>query len=188
MNQEQVIARVIRACGQAGLTHMVVGSFASNYHGVPRMTQDADIVVEGSRSAVLALVRLLSDEFYVSEDAALEAIRYRKLFNAIHLETGFKIDVIVKKARPFSDEELRRRLSGVMGAEPAAFATPEDTVLTKLEWAKEGDSERQYNDAVGVIQVQSDALDWDYIDRWAGELGVSELVARARDGSPFRDR
>ncbi len=78
MTQEEVIARVIRACGQAGLSYMVVGSFASNYHGVPRMTQDADIVVDGGTDTILALVALLADDFYVSEDAAREAIKYRK--------------------------------------------------------------------------------------------------------------
>ena len=187
MTQQEVVACVIRACGEAGVSHMVVGSFASNFHGVPRMTQDADIVVAGAADAILALVALLADDFYASEDAAREAIKYRKLFNAIHLETGFKVDLIVKKSRPFSDEELRRKIEGSLGGEPAAFATAEDTVLTKLEWAREGDSERQFDDAVGIIQLQRDRLDWSYIDRWANEVGVRELVARARDGKPFRD-
>lgn len=187
MTQEKVIARVIRACSQAGLSHMVVGSFASNYHGVPRMTQDVDIVVDGGADKILALVALLADDFYVSEDAAREAVKYRKLFNAIHLDSGFKVDLIVKKSRPFSDEELRRKITGMMGGESVAFATPEDTVLTKLEWAQQGDSERQYDDAVGIIRVQADRLEWDYIDRWADDLGVRDLVSRARAGRPFRD-
>jgi hypothetical protein len=151
------------------------------------MTQDADIVIDVDEPLVLRLVARLQPEFYATDEAAREARRLHRMFNAIHFETGFKVDLVVKKARPFSSEELRRREVGQLGRRNADFATAEDTILTKLEWARLGDAERQYGDAVGIIQVQRARLDWPYLERWAVPLGVLELLGRARDGEPFRD-
>jgi hypothetical protein len=87
-------------------------SFASNFHGIPRMTQDADLVIEVDEPAVIRLVRELEAEFYVSEEGAREAVRLQRLFNAIHLATGFKVELVIKKDRPFSEAELARRTRG----------------------------------------------------------------------------
>lgn len=187
MTQDGVIGRVVEALVALGIPYMVTGSFASNLHGVPRMTQDADIVIDVDEPLALRLVALLQPDFYATEEAAREAVQLHRMFNAIHFETGFKVDLVVKKPRPFSSEELRRREPGRLGERTVDFATAEDTVLTKLEWAKLGDSERQYGDAVGIIRIQQAALDWVYLERWAAELGVLELLRRAQQGEPFRD-
>jgi hypothetical protein len=157
VNQEAIIARVVEALVETGVPHMVAGSFASSFHGEPRMTRDADIVIDADEASARRVVTIL----------------------------GFKIDLIVKKARLFSAEELRRRRPGLLAGRSVDFATAEDTVLTKLEWARMGSSEPQYGDAVGVIRVQGDRLDWRYLERWAGELGVADLLERARRGDPF---
>jgi hypothetical protein len=186
VTQDDVVGRVVDALVELGVPYMVAGSFASNLHGVPRMTQDADIVIDVDEPLVLRLVGLLQKDFYASEDAAREAVRLRRMFNAIHFDTGFKVDLVVKKLRPFSAEELRRRERGRLAGRAVDFATAEDTILTKLEWARLGDSERQYGDAVGIIQIQRDALDWPYLERWATELGLSDLLSRARRGEGFQ--
>jgi hypothetical protein len=186
MTQDEVVAGVIAALVEVGVPYMVAGSFASNLHGVPRMTQDADIVVDADETSVLRLVHLLERDFYVSEDAALAAVRRRGMFNAIHFDTGFKVDLIIKKNRPFSAEELHRREPGPLAGKQVDFATAEDTILTKLEWARLGDSDRQYSDAVGLIQVQESRLDWPYLQRWATDLAVADLLKRARQADPFK--
>jgi len=186
VTQEEVVGLVVDALEGAGLAYMVAGSFASNLHGKPRMTQDADVVLDADEVAVARLIGLLGDAFYASTDAAREAVRYRTMFNVIHLETAFKVDLVVKKERPFSDEELRRRSSGPLAGREVPFATAEDTVLAKLEWARKGDSARQYEDASGVVEVQDERLDWPYLERWADALGVRDLLDRARQGLPFR--
>ncbi|MBN1772401.1 MAG: hypothetical protein JXB32_14120 [Deltaproteobacteria bacterium] len=187
MTQEEVVGQVVDALVEAGVPYMVAGSFASNIHGVPRMTQDADIVVDLDEAGVARLVARLQGRFYVSDADALDAVRERRMFNAIHLETAFKVDLVVRKHRPFSVEELRRRAPGRLAGRTVDFATAEDTVLTKLEWARLGDSERQYADAVGIIGVQREGLEWAYLERWAANLGLSDLLQRARRGEPFRD-
>ena len=185
MTQEEVVARVVEVLERSGVPYMIAGSFASNLHGRPRMTQDADIVVDVDEAAALRLARTLAPEFYVSEVAVREAVRLRRLFNVIHFDTGLKVDLIVRKQRPFSVEELGRRERGPLGARDAAFATAEDTILTKLEWARDGASDRQYGDALGVIAVQAARLDWGYLERWADTLGLRDLLERARRGEPL---
>jgi hypothetical protein len=186
VTQEEVIGRVVGFLVQLRIPYMVAGSFASNLHGVPRMTQDADLVIDADEAAAVRLVRALAADFYASEDAAREAVRLQRMFNAIHLDTGFKIDLVIKKRRPFSDEELRRREPGPLAGRQVDFATAEDTILMKLEWARLGDSERQFGDAVGIIRVQGERLDWPYLERWAATLGLDPLLGRARRGEPFR--
>lgn len=185
--QADVVAHVLGILDDLGIDYMVAGSFASNYHGAPRMTQDADIVVDARLPAILALVARLAPDFYVSEDAARQAVQTRGMFNAIHFDTGFKVDLIIKKARAFSDAELARRQPGALAGRPAMFATAEDTILTKLEWAMLGQSERQYHDAAQLVRLQAARLDWTYIEHWAEQLGISELVARLRRGAPWAD-
>lgn len=182
MTQEEVVGKVIDSLERLGVVYMVAGSFASNFHGVPRMTQDADLVVELDEPGVLILVRELEKDFYVSEEAAREAVRLERMFNAIHLATGFKVDLVIKKDRPFSDVELARRTPGTLAGRPVSFASAEDTILSKLEWSRDAGSDRQLADAHGIIQIQSASLDWAYLEKWADALRLRDLLDDARRG------
>jgi hypothetical protein len=180
LTQEDVLRRVADALEEVGLPYMVTGSLASSLHGAPRMSQDADLVAEADEERVRRFVRRLGDAFYADEEAAVAAVRARDLFNVVHLETGLKVDVIVKKDRPFSAAEFARRATWPLAGRPAHFATPEDVILSKLEWRRAGGSDRQYADALEVARVHADRLDWAYLERWAGEIGVADLARRLR--------
>jgi hypothetical protein len=184
VTQEEVVCGVIDALDRLGIVYMVAGSFASNFHGVPRMTQDADLVIEVDEPGVIRLVRELEPGFYVSEEAAREAVRLRRLFNAIHLASGFKVDLVIKKDRVFSDVELGRRSHGSLAGRFVSFASAEDTILSKLEWSRDAGSDRQYADAQGIMDIHGAVLDWDYLQKWADDLGVRDLLDRARRGDP----
>ena len=160
------------------------GSIASAYHGEPRSTIDVDLIADLPASAASPLVHLLGEDFYADSSMMIQAITSRTSFNLIHLPTMYKIDVFIPKHRPF-DKSVRQRV-----VQAAAFegddrtyqiASVEDTVLSKLEWYKAGGerSERQWRDVVGVMQVQLHLLDQAYLERWAAELGVSDLLQRA---------
>jgi hypothetical protein len=157
---------------------MITGSFASNAHGVPRVTQDADIVVETDIQTLLRLIENLGEDFYADPDALREAFATTRMLNIIHKDTGFKIDIILRKLRPFSIEEFKRRCKINFLGRGRWFATPEDTILAKLEWSKVGQSERQFDDAVHVARVQGDGLDRSYLEKWAKELNVDDLLQR----------
>jgi hypothetical protein len=100
------------------------------------------------------------------------------MFNVIHLETGFKIDLIVRKSRAFSNEEFSRRRPAIVSGQARSFASPEDVILSKLEWSMLGNSERQFHDALNVARVQAGTLDREYLTRWAEDLGIAELLMR----------
>jgi hypothetical protein len=178
MSPEEVLQLVLDKLEGCGIAYMLTGSFASNMHGVPRTTYDADIVIEVEPDSLDEFVRSLGDQFYVSREAAREAVSSRSMFNAIHLETGFKVDFIIRKTRPFSKEEFSRREKGVFLEESRWFATPEDVILAKLEWSKLGESERQFLDAVNIAKVQGEKLDRFYLEKWAKKLGIQKLLQR----------
>lgn len=178
MSLEQTLKLVIEYLEAAGIEYMITGSFASNLHGVPRTTQDADIIIELSNKSLERLISLTEDAFYISEEAAKDALRRRDMFNVIHFETAFKVDLIVRKQRAYAEEEFRRKQPVDFLGQKCWFASPEDTILSKLEWSKKGQSDRQYQDALGVAEIQGNDLDWDYLQKWADQLGVRELCNR----------
>ena len=132
-------------------------------------------------ASLRAFVRGLPDEdFYVSEDAAMEALGAHRPFNVIDMVTGWKADLIVRKNRPFSVAEFQgRERAAVLGVD-VYVASAEDVVLTKLEWASRGGgSERQLRDVRGILAARGD-LDQDHLAEWAGQLGVEDLLATVR--------
>ena len=177
MSLAALLRRLSGALDEAGVPFMLTGSLASTLYGEPRSTVDVDVVVVLSGASLPALLRALpEEEFYVSEDAAFDALRRQGQFNVIHLETGWKIDLILRKRRAFSEEEFERRVKREVLGVQLPVCSPEDSVLSKLEWAKKGGgSERQLRDVAGIVALQGDALDQAYIHRWAEALGVAEL-------------
>jgi hypothetical protein len=176
---------VVEALTSLGIAYRVGGSVASSALGVPRSTLDADLVCEMSERDVEGFVGRLEADYYVDAEMIRDAVRRRSSFNVIHLATMMKVDVFVKKGDAFSRESFGRLVQRPLEEDPAAkpfdLTTPEDIVLRKLEYELGGRvSERQWKDAVGVLSVQKGALDEAYLEKWAKELGVEELLARAR--------
>jgi hypothetical protein len=167
---------------------MLTGSFASSYHGVPRATQDIDIVISPTIDQIRAFVRLLPEpEYYVDERAALDAVRLERQFNAIDRKTGWKIDFILRKSRPFSLREFDRREVADFHGVKLAIATAEDVLIAKLEWAKLGSSQRQLEDAAGILRIRGPHLDLGYVRNWVQQLQVStqwEEACRIAGASP----
>ncbi|MBX9582278.1 MAG: hypothetical protein K2X87_18395 [Gemmataceae bacterium] len=168
------------------IRYAVGGSFASSLHGYPRQTHDADLTVEPfpGQERLFAL-RFPADEYYADEAMARDAVARRSRFNLLHLPTGFKIDLFVRKGRPFDRELLARRVEApVFGEGEGEFGvvTAEEVILLKLEWFRLGGetSDRQWNDVLGVLRVQADRLDAAYLDRWAAEIGVKDRLDQVR--------
>jgi hypothetical protein len=176
------LARLTAKLATAGVPNMVVGSFASSFHGVPRSSQDLDLVIDPQPES---LRRFLSDlpaeDYYADADAAFDALRRRGQFNVIDMATAWKADLIVRKARPFSEGEMRRRIEGDLLGARVFVASPEDTVIAKLEWAQQGGgSQLQLRDVSGILQLRADDLDFAYIERWVADLGLGEIWRSVR--------
>jgi hypothetical protein len=188
-----IVLLVARTLESLGVPYVLVGSLASSARGVPRSTNDADIVAALSVAHVGPLVARLSPDFYVDEEAVRRAVAAGRSFNAIHQDTAFKIDVFVPPPGGFGHQQLLRRVREEAGSaaspQPLYIATAEDVVLAKLLWYKAGGraSDRQWQDIVGLIRVQDSALDATYLRAWASTLGLSDLLAQAlaEGGAPF---
>ena len=174
---------VIRPLEELKIDYLVGGSLASSAHGIPRSTNDADLVVDLRLGQVPLLVAALHDDFYLDADRIRHAVRRKSSFNVIYLPTMFKVDVFLLKDDPLWREEMRRRQRIVLAEDGHAVdvASAEDTVLYKLSWYQisGGTSDRQWQDLLGVLKVRRDELDYEYLRRWAAEIGVEELLSKA---------
>jgi hypothetical protein len=177
-----LLHRVVGILEDLGVAYHVGGSYASSIHGTPRQTQDIDLVVDLKSSAVDGLIRAVANEFYSDAGAAREAIRNQASFNLIHLASGIKVDLFVLGTSAFDRAEFgRRQETSLAGLERAIFVkSPEDTMLRKLSWYREGGevSERQWADVVGIVRAQGEPLDGSYIERWGRELRLTDLLDR----------
>jgi hypothetical protein len=172
---EEIFRRILEALGRAGIPYMLTGSFASSYHGIPRATQDIDLVIAPTASQLRHLVRLLPNtEYYISEDAALDALAHEGQFNVVDFATGWKIDLIIRKSRPFSRTEFDRRSAVDLFGVQFFIASAEDVLLAKLEWARSGRSMRQLEDCGNLLRARWDELDRAYTEHWVTELGLHE--------------
>ena len=165
--------------------YCLVGSLATSAVGVPRATIDADLIADFDLATLKTVIREFSGAgFYVSEHAAEDALARGGMFNIIDLSTSFKVDIYMLGKRPFDREEFNRRVRRRISPESerqVTMATPEDLILSKLEWYELGNrvSERQWKDLLGILKVQ-EALDWDYLRKWANQLGLLELLNKAQ--------
>jgi hypothetical protein len=176
-----LLRTIVAVLEVARIPHMVVGSFASTAHGEPRTTRDLDLVIDPSPDQLNELIGALDPErFYLDADVARDALRRRSMFNIIEIATAWKLDLMIRKARPFSVEEMQRRtIMKILGMD-VPTATAEDTIIAKLEWAKLGASDRQLEDVAGILRVRGADLDLDYIERWVTDLGLAEPWLRVR--------
>ncbi len=177
---EQVIHRFADILDSAGIPYMLTGSFASGFHGTPRATQDIDFVISPTLGSLNRLLNSLPDDrYYVSRDAALDAYGRESLFNVVDFASGWKIDFICRKSRDFSVAEFDRRKPHPLSGHSVFVASAEDVILAKLEWAKLSQSERQLEDAAGIIRIQRATLDLQYISSWVDTLALHNQWTKA---------
>jgi hypothetical protein len=168
------------------IEYHIGGSVASSAHGIPRTTLDVDLVANIGTHHVEQMVQSLQSAYYIDASMIENAIKTESSFNLIHLETIIKIDVFILKKDAFDQQAMRRAVEGTLSmgeAEPfhVRFSSPEDIILHKLSWFRLGgeQSERQWKDILGVLNVQRDFLDYDYMHSWAKRKDVDDLLVQA---------
>jgi len=172
-NELEVLRLVSDRLGAHDLAFMLTGSFALAYYATPRMTRDLDIVLALAEKDVEQLVAAFTPDFYIDADAVRTAIRTERMFNVMHLESGIKVDLIVRKSSEYRQLELARRRRVEIAGIQTWIVSPEDLILSKLAWALESGSELQRRD---VRQLLAGTVETDYIRLWAHRLGVTDLL------------
>lgn len=174
MNELDVVRDVSRRLEEAGLAFMLTGSMAMNYYATPRMTRDIDLVVALELASVATLETLFVPDYYLSVEAARQAVRQASMFNLIHQESVIKVDFIVRKQSPYRQVEFERRQRARVDDFVTWIVSKEDLILSKLTWAAPSHSELQLRDVKNLLAT---GVDRAYLDQWADELGVKELLA-----------
>jgi hypothetical protein len=179
VSQPDLLRRIVKVLEGAGVSYMLVGSVVSSFQGEPRATHDIDIVVEITPQKVpLIRAAFPSDEYAFDEVAANEAIVKRDMFQLSEYASGDKIDFWVLKDDPFDQVVFRRRSQATIVGVATFIQSPEDTILRKLIWAQEYESEKQYRDALGVYELQHAKLDLEYLEHWIGKLQLEPVWQR----------
>ncbi len=174
MTQAELLRYVASVFEDLGVAYMIGGSQASVYYGESRFTQDIDVVIDLRPEHLSVLVDSFpAGEFYLSVEAAREAVETRGQFNIIHPESGLKVDVFVNKDTDYDRLRLdrRQRLPLVPCCE-AYFARPEDIILYKMLYFREGQSDVHVRDILGILRVSGPEIDTAYVAEWAGRLGL----------------
>jgi D-ribose pyranose/furanose isomerase RbsD len=182
VTEKELLADCLRRFNGANLDYFITGSMASNYWGIPRSTHDIDVVLQFGVNDVGRVVACLRPEIYVDEAMVRSALRPPYQFNAIDTRSSLKIDFWTAPRSAFESEMFKRRLQTTLFGEAAWIATKEDVILHKLYWMKMSPSDRQMDDVVGIMRVQSNFLDLDYLRVWAAQLEVSDLLEKLLSG------
>ena len=172
-----VLKIVIERLDSAGIRYMITGSIAANFYATPRMTRDIDIVIDVEENDIDRLVSLFSEDFYIDRDMIKYAIHNRRMFNIIHNEGVVKVDFIIRKNIEYREVEFERRCLTDFEGLAIYVTSPEDLILSKLEWAKDSLSEMQIRDVKNLLMTSE--LDMDYIRDWVRRLGLEEIFRKA---------
>ena len=180
MSQQELLKRVIQVLDRTGIDYMVTGSIASSLQGEPRATHDIDLIVDIQPADAHAIVESFQPpDYYLDEDAILEAIQCKTMFNLIDINDGDKVDFWILTQEPFDQSRFARRYIEQAGDIEFQVSRPEDTILAKLRWATlSGGSEKQFTDALRVYEVQFSELDVPYIEYWIHHLVLESLWKR----------
>lgn len=177
MEQSDLMRLIVQTLESLEIPYMITGSHASAYYGEPRFTRDIDIVAELKEGQVDAFVKFFpADEFYCDKDVIKAEIKRQGQFNIIQAASGLKIDIILVKTTPFAKTEFSRRKRALLFVDKEAdFAAPEDVIIKKMDFYKEGGSEKHLRDITGILKISGDIIDRSYISEWTQRLGLTDI-------------
>ena len=184
MNENELVVELIRALNAARIPYMLVGSFSSNFYGVPRATADADFVLDLQTASLSSLLQKLGPQFHVDPQMSFEMATGTRR-NVISIEgIAFTIELFRLSEDAHDQERFRRRrVESILGCD-AFIPTAEDVIVTKLRWAHRANRRKDVDDARDVIAVQGDRIDWAYVATWCELHGTRTLLDQIRASIP----
>ncbi|MHB1422376.1 MAG: nucleotidyltransferase [Gemmataceae bacterium] len=184
MTQQEAIRAVIDALDTLAIPYMVVGSYSSTFYGIPRLTQDADMVVEFGSVSASRLASQLGPSFRLDPQMSFETttLTQRHVLEVVGIP--FTIELFHLSDDPHDRERFRRRLRVTMMGRELSIPTVEDVVITKLRWALHAGRSKDKEDVRDVIAVQGEKIDWSYVHNWCAQHGTRALLDEIRESIP----
>lgn len=181
MTEQELLVDCLRRLEGSGIDYMLVGSMAGNYWGVPRSTHNIDFVIEYGAEQVSDIVAAFEDDFFIQEISVQSGLNPPHQFNALDNRSALKVDFFRVAGDEYEFERFRRRKRINLFDQSAWIATPEDVLLHKLRWHKMSPTNRQLTDARGIHLVSGEELDRDYMEYWAEQIRVGDLLRSVLD-------
>jgi hypothetical protein len=176
MPEPDLISLFAHPLHRAGIRYLISGSVAAMLYGEPRMTHDIDFVVLlRAEDAVLLASIFPSPQFYVPPAAAiLDEVRRERRghFNVIHTDSGLKADFYTAGRDELHAWAFRQTRSYAIGSETISLAPPEYVILRKLEYHREGGSEKHLRDIRAMLAVSGEQLDRAALLDWITRLDL----------------
>jgi hypothetical protein len=184
---DEAVVAVIDALERAGIPFMIVGSLASNFHGIPRSTRDADFVVELPAGSVERLRKALPSALALQLQGGFETVTGTTRYVIEMSRSPFVAELFLRSDDAHDRSRFeRRQLVSLLGRR-AHVATAEDMVVTKLRWAGAANRGKDRDDIRNILAVRGPDLDWDYIDGWTREHDTTALLTTIRESIPRPD-
>ncbi len=184
MTSDEAVVAVLGALEAADVPYMIVGSLASNFHGIPRSTRDADFVVELDQGRLQRLGDELPADLKLQCQGSFETVTGTTRYIIDLVNNPFVCELFVLSDDPHDQERFRRRLRVRVLDRVAFIASPEDMIVTKLRWVHEAFRSKDREDIRNIIAVRGAELDWAYLRRWSGEHGTLTLLDEIRESVP----
>ena len=181
MTPEKLLIKISKILQDLKIPYIVTGGFAVVIWGKPRFTADIDIVIKltGKNIKLLAKHLLAIDKnVYADEESMHNALIHKSEFNFIHPDTGIKVDFFVRGDNPYDKLEMKRVVLRDIYGQKVFFISPEDLILSKLIWFKEGNSQKQREDIKSVLRNTKIKLDFEYIKKWARKQGTDKILEK----------
>lgn len=177
MDQSELLSYIVHCFEKLDIPYFITGSIASIAYGEPRFTNDIDIVADIKRDHIDEFKDCFPEgDFYLEKESIRRAVKYQHRFNIIHPASGFKMDIMISKKDSFDHSRFSRIKRLLISENQSAnFASPEDVILKKLEYYKQGGSEKHLRDITGILRISGDLINKDYLLIWAEKLNVREI-------------
>lgn len=173
-----LLASIAKILNDLKIPYVVTGGMAVLIWGRPRFTADIDIAIELKIKDINLLKDALSalgKSNYIDKDMMKDAISNRGEFNFIHGDSGIKVDFWVLQNDPFKISRMERKIEKEIAGEKIYFISPEDLIISKLQWRKISPSSRHMEDIESIMKISGDILDKNYLKFWIEKLDLERL-------------
>jgi len=178
-SQEKLLIKIAKILSNLKIEYFITGGFAVSVWGRPRATFDIDVIVKIVELQTDILAKALKDiskAGYVDEDMMKDAIRNKGEFNFIDPNSGLKVDFWVAKEDISFPPEFKNKKLKRINNQDVYFVSPEDLILSKLQWYKISPISKHLEDIETVFKFSGDKLDMNYLKKWTKILGVSKIL------------